>query len=231
MEIYGNRKMNFTKDMDYNELLNKKMLQFITNGESVDEIVSQVEQSLKGGCRWIQIRMKDFSDTDIESVLRKAVPLCRQHRAVCIMNDRVDMAKLHGMDGVHLGAEDMSVAEARDILGPDALIGVTANTIEQILELSQQSMSYFGIGPMRYTTTKKNLAPFIGLSGYHDIVDAMRQLEVTKPAVAIGGIRLTDVYDLLDAGLWGVAVSGAIADSGDIKGSTEKFMKIINGFE
>ena len=211
-------------------MIHSKTLQFITDGSNVLEIIGQVNQVLDGGCRWIQIRMKEFDDKDIEKVLEAVAPLCKEVGAVCIMNDRVDMAANFHLDGVHLGKEDMCVQEARQILGEDAIIGVTANTIEDIFELSQQPMNYFGIGPMRFTNTKKKLSPVIGLDGYHKIVSAMREIGITKPAVAVGGITLNDVYDLLDLGLWGVAVSGAIAHTSNPTLETEKFMEIINKF-
>ena len=185
---------------------------------------------LEGGCGWIQLRLKDFDDEDIERVIAAAKPLCRHHVATLIIDDRVDMAKKHSLDGVHLGIDDMSIDEARSILGNDAIIGATANTVEEIVELSQHPMSYFGVGPMRYTDTKKNLRRLIGLEGYNDIVAGMRATGVDKPAVAIGGIELSDVNNLLATGLWGVAVSGAIIKSGDMKKATADFMKIINEF-
>lgn len=218
-------------EKDYNQLLGKKMLQFITDGKTTEEIINQVKAVLKGGCRWIQIRMKEFGDQDIRAAVSAIAPMCAAEGAVCIMNDRVDIAKEYGLDGVHLGFDDMSIEEARNILGENALIGVTANTIEQIIVLSQQPMSYFGIGPMRFTTTKKNLSPEIGLMGYHNIVAGMHETGVTKPAVAVGGITEADVYDLLDAGLWGVAVSGAIAHAADVEAATRRFMQIINEFK
>lgn len=211
-------------------MIQGKILQFITDGSSESELTGQVKQALDGGCRWIQIRMKDFEDKSIENVITSVKPLCKEAGAICIMNDRVDMAARFNLDGVHLGKEDMRVGEARDILGGKAIIGVTANTIEDILELSRQPMNYFGIGPMRYTTTKKRLSPTIGLEGYRSMVSAMKETGITKPAVAVGGITPDDVYDLLDIGLWGVAVSGAIAKSPDPTATTRKFMEIIDKF-
>lgn len=207
-----------------------KVLQFITNGSTVVQIVEQVKAVLEGGCKWIQIRMKNSTDDDIKKVLDQVKPMCNHHGAKLIMNDRVDIAKIFNLDGVHVGFEDMSVEEARNILGENAIIGVTANTIEEIFELSEKPMNYFGIGPMRFTETKRNLRPLIGLEGYHKIMCAMRETGITKPAVAVGGINISDVYDLLDAGLWGVAVSGAIANSSQIKDTTSQFMSIINKF-
>lgn len=213
-----------------NNLIDTKILQFITHGATVEQTVRQVEEVVAGGCRWVQLRMKKFSDHDIERVIERAKPICRAAGAICIIDDRVDMAAKHGLDGVHLGPDDMPVNEARNILGENAIIGVTANTIEQIIELAQQPMSYFGLGPMRFTDTKEHLSPLIGLAGYHNLVEAMRETGVTKPAVAVGGITLNDVYDLLDTGLWGVAVSGAIAKSTDMQAATRQFIQITDNF-
>lgn len=208
----------------------KKVLQFITDGNSAEEIISQVKEVIAGGCFWVQLRMKEFPDNDIEKVIEAVKPLADEKGVTLIMNDRVDMASRYSLDGVHLGDDDMSVAEARNILGDKALIGVTANTFEDILLKSQESVDYFGIGPYRYTTTKKNLKSVIGLQGYDYIVNAMKETGIDKPAVAIGGIMLEDVNDLMELGLWGVAVSGAITKASDRKEATEKFMKVIEKF-
>ena len=208
----------------------KKVLQFITDGDSAKEIISQIKEVIAGGCFWVQLRMKEFPDNDIEKVIEAVKPLADEKGVTLIMNDRVDMASRYSLDGVHLGDDDMSVAEARNILGDKALIGVTANTFEDILLKSQESVDYFGIGPYRYTTTKKNLKSVIGLQGYDYIVNAMKETGIDKPAVAIGGIMLEDVNDLMELGLWGVAVSGAITKASDRKEATEKFMKVIEKF-
>ena len=204
-----------------------KILQFITHGATAEATVAQVAAVLAGGCRWIQLRMKHFADYDIERVIERVKPLCGEYGAVCIMNDRVDLVAKYHLNGVHIGPEDMPVAEARQILGDDAIIGVTANTFDQILELSQQPVSYFGLGPMRFTTTKERLRPVIGLDGYHTLMQSMVQTGIDKPAVAVGGITLSDVHNLLATGLWGVAVSGAIAGAPDMTAATKQFMKQI----
>lgn len=208
----------------------RKILQFITDGTTSTEIISQIKDAVSGGCRWVQIRMKHFSDKEIENVVESVLQFCRENGVCCIMNDRVDIAAKYQLDGVHLGREDMCVAEARQILGDKAIIGMTANTIEDILLLSQQPINYFGIGPMRFTVTKKNLSPSIGLSGYKEIISFMNDTGICTPAVAIGGITCDDVHELLDIGLWGVAVSSAIAHAGNPKIATSRFLLEINKF-
>ena len=109
----------------------------------------------------------------------------------------------------------MPVGAARKILGEDVIIGGTANTIEDIREHQRQGADYIGLGPYRYTTTKKNLSPILGLGGYRRIMRELRQEQLSIPVVAIGGIEMKDVGQLFDAGLHGVAFSGMLVHAGD----------------
>ena len=120
-----------------------------------------------------------------------------------------------GVQGVHLGQLDMAVGEARRLLGADKIIGGTANTMAQLREHYRQGADYIGLGPYRYTTTKKNLSPVLGLEGYRAIMAGLRAEGVDIPVVAIGGIGAADVAALLATGLHGVAFSGMLVHAGD----------------
>ena len=137
----------------------EKILQFITDGSTPKEVISQIKSVIAGGCKWVQIRMKEATDGEIEEVILAVKPLCAEKQVVLIIDDRVDLASIYGLDGVHLGDDDMSAEEARNILGEKAIIGVTANTFSDILLKSQLPIDYFGIGPYKPTSTKKNLKP------------------------------------------------------------------------
>jgi thiamine-phosphate pyrophosphorylase len=187
------------------------MLQFITDGATVEEIVRQSELAIKGGCRWIQVRMKNADDESVRRVVEAIRPLTLQTKTTLILDDRVELARQLGVDGVHLGKEDMVPAEARKILGDKAIIGSTANTIDDVVRLAEQPINYFGIGPFRFTSTKKRLAPTLGLKGYKAIMSEMRSRGIGLPVVAIGGITVSDVSQILATGVNGVAISGAIA--------------------
>jgi thiamine-phosphate pyrophosphorylase len=117
--------------------------------------------------------------------------------------------------GVHLGKQDMSVRVARRRLGDGFIIGGTANTLEDIREHFRQGADYIGLGPYRYTTTKKNLSPVLGLEGYLSIMSRLRKEGIPIPVVAIGGIRMEDAAPLLEAGLQGIAFSGLLVHAGD----------------
>lgn len=207
------------------------MLQYITSTNSPVSVVDQVKGVLEGGCRWIQIRMKDASDEEIEKVVNEVKPLCIEKEAFLILNDRVELAKKLDVGGVHLGKTDMFPSKARMMLGPAAVIGVTANTIEDVEAVKAMDIDYYGIGPYRFTETKKNLAPVLGLEGIREISKEMREREIEIAHVAVGGIGLEDVVSLMEAGVNGIAVSGAIANSSDIVETTREFLRLLKPFE
>lgn len=207
------------------------MLQYITNTDCGVSVPEQVRGVLAGGCRWIQVRMKDATDEEIEQVVTEIKPLCLEVEAFLILNDRVELAKKLDVGGVHLGRMDMLPAQARNILGPAATIGVTANTIDDIIAVRSLDVDYIGIGPYRETTTKKNLAPMLGLEGIKRVSEEMEQNGIEFAHVAVGGIRLEDVAPLMETGISGLAVSGAIAKATNIKLATEQFLAALAPYQ
>ncbi len=206
------------------------MLQFITNTESRTPVAEQVKGFIAGGGRWVQIRMKEASDEDITAVVNEIKPLCLETETFLLLNDRVELAKTLDVGGVHLGKTDMLPSKARLILGPAAVIGVTANTIDDIKAVRSLDIDYIGMGPYAMTTTKKNLAPILGLEGVRTLCKDMEQLEIDIAHVAVGGIKLEDVVPLMEAGANGVAVSGAIANAEDIARETSRFLEALKPF-
>lgn len=186
------------------------MVQFITHYTERYSYLNSVRIALEGGCRWIQLRMKEASIKEILPITQKAMNLCRKYDATFIIDDCVELAKQIGADGVHLGKNDMPIAEARKILGKDFIIGGTANTFEDVQMLHQAGADYIGCGPFRFTTTKKNLSPIIGLEGYQQIISQMKENNISLPLIAIGGITKEDLPSLMQTGISGVALSGSI---------------------
>lgn len=200
------------------------MLQFITNTESKNDVVTQVKEVIAGGGRWIQVRMKDASDDEIRKVIEEIKPLCIEKEAFLILNDRVELAKELNVGGVHIGKTDMLPSKARVFLGAGAVIGVTANTFQDVEAVRYLDVDYIGIGPFRQTNTKKNLAPILGVEGIAEITLAMRNNEIVIPTVAVGGITLDDVDILMESGVNGIAVSGDIANADDIAARTAQYI-------
>jgi thiamine-phosphate pyrophosphorylase len=190
--------------------------------------LQQVESACQAGIRWIQLRMKQASDEEVREIALAAKGICAAFDCTLIINDRVAVAAAVDADGVHLGKEDMTVSEARRLLGKDKIIGGTANVAEDIEEHYRQGADYIGLGPYRYTTTKKKLSPILGLEGYRQIMNRLRQEQIHIPIIAIGGIGVEDVAPLLDAGLAGVAFSGVLVHAEDPKGLVEALTKAAN---
>ena len=204
------------------------MIQFITNYHDNISLTEQTEYVLEAGCRWVQLRLKGADDAEIYMVGKALRALCDQYEATLILDDAVRMVPVIGADGVHLGRQDMPVDEARKLLGPDKIIGGTANTFEDVERLARQGANYIGCGPFRFTTTKKNLSPLLGLEGYAAILEQMRQQQIDLPLIAIGGITVEDVPDLVDLGVSGIAISGAILEAKKPDVMMRKFIRVEN---
>ena len=186
------------------------MVQFITHYTEQYSYLDSVRIALEGGCRWIQLRMKDASTEEILPIAQKALGMCREYHATFIIDDHVELAKQIKADGIHLGKLDLPIAEARRILGKDFIFGGTAYTFEDVLAHHQAGADYIGCGPFRFTTTKKNLSPVLGLEGYRRIVLQMNEAGIRLPIVAIGGITKEDIPSLMKTGITGIALSGSI---------------------
>lgn len=206
------------------------MLQFITHHTDRYDEIQGTEAVLRGGCRWVQLRMKDASPEEFLRVGREVGCLCRQYGATFLLDDRVDAVKELGADGVHLGKNDMPVAEARKLLGPDKLIGATANTFEDIARAAADGADYIGLGPFRFTQTKRNLSPILGLEGYRTILARCREAGINRPVVAIGGITASDIADLMATGISGVALSGTLLGAEQPAEETRKIMELLTPY-
>lgn len=201
-------------------------VQFITHYTETISYLDSARIALEGGCRWIQLRMKDASDGEVETVAREVQSLCRDFGAFFVLDDRVELVKHLHADGVHLGKLDMPVEEARTYLGPEFIIGGTANTFDDVQRLHRAGADYIGCGPFRYTTTKKNLAPILGLEGYRAILSQMEEQAINLPIVGIGGIGADDIAELKTTGLNGIALSGSILRAQDPVGEMKRIIEL-----
>lgn len=203
------------------------MFQYISHFTPEISCAEGIRMALEGGCRWIQLRMKDATAEEVLECARQVQPLCRRYGATFILDDHVELVEMAGADGVHLGKNDMPVDEARKILGTDRIIGGTANTLEDVVRLHGQGADYIGCGPFRFTTTKKKLAPVLGLEGYRAIVAGMKKTGIRTPMVAIGGITVNDIPSIMETGVDGIALSGAILNAPDPVEMTRRIINIL----
>ena len=203
------------------------MIQFISHYTDQYSYLDSIRLALEGGCRWVQLRMKDASIQDILRIGKEVRRLCDSYQATFILDDHVELVREIGADGVHLGKKDMPVAEARKTLGNDCIIGGTANTFDDVKRHYEASANYIGCGPFRFTTTKQGLAPVLGLEGYRSIIAQMSAEGIDLPMVAIGGITAEDIPAIMQTGVSGIALSGAVLRAADPVAEMKRLTEIV----
>jgi thiamine-phosphate pyrophosphorylase len=181
----------------------------------------QAARLCAAGARWVQLRMKGAGRAAWLAEARAAVSTCRAHGAVLIVNDSVEVALESGADGVHLGSLDTGWEEARGRLGPAGILGGTINhAADAARAVRLGCLDYAGVGPLRFTGTKRNLAPVLGLSGVRALVASLGGL----PAWVIGGVEAADMADILGTGAAGAAVCSALFRGGRIEDNLRAFL-------
>jgi thiamine-phosphate pyrophosphorylase len=167
-------------------------------------VLASVDATLAGGAPLVQLRTKVGRDRVRLDLARKVVARCHEAGAWCVVNDRADIAVAAGADGVHLGADDLSVAAVRAIVGADLVVGASCRDPADARRAEAEGADYLGVGPAYLTATKTGLPNPLGPAGVGRVAAA-----VDLPVVAIGGVTCGRIPELLDAGAYGVAVAGA----------------------
>lgn len=183
------------------------------NGET---LYSQVEKCLKGGATFIQLREKNLDESHFLEEAKELKELCKRYHVPFVINDNVDIALSMDADGVHVGQSDMEAGNVREKLGPNKIIGVSAQTVEQAILAEKRGADYLGVGAVFPTTSKDDAAEVS-----HETVKAICEA-VNIPVIAIGGISKENVSELSHLGLCGIAVISAIFAQPDIEAATRK---------
>ncbi|MCB0335479.1 MAG: thiamine phosphate synthase [Bdellovibrionales bacterium] len=199
--------------------------QFITNHDF--SILEQVQAVADAGGTWVQLRIKDRNRAEAE--LPKLVDVAKRLGLCTIINDYVDLAYHLEADGIHLGKSDTRVSDARRFLGKDKIIGVTINSPIDLTEVLYESINYIGLGPYRYTSTKRNLDPLLGIAGVKNVCGYAQKLCPHMPIVVVGGIQKEDVAEIQQAGAYGVAVSSAVTRAGSPVSEIQEFIASLYG--
>jgi len=202
-------------------------LQFISNQTKDVTHLDSIKIALDAGCRWIQLRVKDQPFAGVLKTAAEAKNLCNTYGAKLIINDYPLIAKEIDAYGLHLGLNDMPITSSRKIVGKEMIIGGTANTLENILDHIKQGADYVGLGPFRFTSTKQNLSPILGLDGYKNLTESLKNLKHSIPLIAIGGIMQDDIPEILETGIYGVAISGSIISAANPKNVVYKINKVL----
>lgn len=200
---------------------------YISQGKTPDEHFQNIKKMVDAGVDWVQLRIKEGEKKDILEVALKAQKYCKENQVIFIINDSPEIADAIDADGVHLGKEDESPEMARKLLGNEKIIGGTANTWEDCQKLIAQKVDYIGLGPFRFTTTKKKLSPILGLEGYREILEKIKQNNIKIPVVAIGGITLEDVAEIKKTGVCGIALSGFLHQQTDLKSTIKQLQSLL----
>jgi len=202
-------------------------LQFISNQTKDVTHLESIQTALDAGCRWIQLRVKNQSFENVLNLAEISKNLCDGYQAELIINDFPLIAKEIDACGLHLGLDDMPIETARKIVGEKMIIGGTANTLEHVVKRIKEGADYIGLGPFRFTSTKQNLSPIVGLSGYRNIITSLKELDLSIPIIAIGGITQEDIAAISETGMYGVAISGSIINSENPRNVVYKIKKIL----
>jgi len=199
-------------------------LQYITTSATL------AEQACKGGVDWIQLRLKNISYDDYRATALEVQAICKKYNATFIINDNVKLALDLNADGVHVGKEDPLLPDdVEEMLKRNYIIGCTANSIEDFIHLSGKPVNYIGLGPFRFTNTKQNLSPVLGIEGYQRIFSEIKERAMkVPPVIGIGGITEKDVTALLATGLHGIAVSGSITHAVNVTETAKEFNELVN---
>lgn len=200
-------------------------LHYISQGKTVEEHLTNINNACTSGIELVQLRLKKFKEASILEAAEKAREITGRFQTRLIINDYYKIAKIVKADGVHLGQSDTCPSIARKHLYSWQLVGGTANTLEDCKTLLSKNVDYIGMGPYRFTLTKENLSPVLGLDGYTNI---LKNLDTETSIIAVGGITLDDASEIMKTGVHGIAVSGAITTDFNRIG---KFKELIAGDE
>tara|TARA_R110002051_G_scaffold104065_1_gene176530 strand:- start:1772 stop:2425 length:654 start_codon:yes stop_codon:yes gene_type:complete len=200
-------------------------LHYISQGSSPKEHLENIQKACSSGAELVQLRLKNQPEKVVLETAQQAREITSKFQALLIINDHYKIAAAVKADGVHLGKLDSCPTTARKELASWQLIGGTANTLEDCKNLIHKKVDYIGLGPFRFTKTKENLSPVLGINGYLTI---LKELKTAIPVIAIGGIIIDDVSELMKTGIHGIAISGEITRNFN---SIPDFKKRINDGE
>lgn len=188
--------------------------QFHTNRNYLEVM----EEAIVGGADIIQLREKNKTKNELLQMAKDLRELTAKYNVLFIVNDHVDIALAVDADGIHLGQDDLPLEEARKMMGPDKIIGISTHALEEALEAEKNGADYIGVGPIYETKSKVDVVDPVGLQYIREVV-----AHTSIPFVAIGGIKLHNIDDVLAAGAKRICIISAIVGVEDVKGTAQSF--------
>lgn len=209
--------------LDNSALKESLLLYAVTDRSWTGEksLFEQVEETLKGGTTFLQLREKNLSDEEFKSEAEEIKKICAEYKVPFVINDNVELAKEIDADGVHVGQDDMNASNVRQIIGNDKILGVSVQTVEQAILAEKQGADYLGVGAVFSTSTKSD-AIEVPYEMLQKICSAVK-----IPVVAIGGINKSNVNQLAKSGICGIAVISAIFAEKNILEATKELKNIV----
>jgi thiamine-phosphate pyrophosphorylase len=192
-------------------------LQFITHDIEQHSHIEQARIACEAGAKWIQYRCFTKSDDELLKDINVIAELCDDWGATLIVTDHIHLNGKADIQGFHIEDMDADFRQLREELGEAITIGGSSNTLEGLLRIAEEGADYAGFGPFKVTTTKPNNAPLLGLEGYKDAIAILQQQQIELPVLAVGGVTLNDIDDLLKTGVFGIAASSAINQAEDMR--------------
>ena len=185
-------------------------LQFITHDIEQHTHIEQAQIACEAGAKWIQYRCLTKTDDELLEDINVIAEICDDWGATLIVTDHIHLNGKADIQGFHIEDMDADFKQLREELGEAITIGGSSNTVEGLLRIAAEGADYAGFGPFKVTTTKPNNAPLLGIEGYTKAMNVLKQQNIDLPVLAVGGITLDDIDDLLKTGVFGIAASSAI---------------------
>ncbi|WP_368504740.1 thiamine phosphate synthase [Alkalihalophilus sp. As8PL] len=187
------------------------------------DLIEVMEEAILGGVDIIQLRDKKSKKIDVLKKAQALRELTKKHGVTFIVNDHIDVALAVDADGIHVGQDDLPLKEARKVMGPDKIIGISTHKIEEAREAERGGADYIGVGPIFETKSKEDVVDPVTTAYIQQVAE-----EITIPFVAIGGIKLHNVDQVLAAGAKRVCMISEIVGADDVRGTCETFVKILS---
>ena len=185
-------------------------LQFITHDIEQHTHIEQAQIACEAGAKWIQYRCLTKTDDELLEDINVIAEICDDWGATLIVTDHIHLNGKADIQGFHIENMDADFKQLREELGEAITIGGSSNTVEGLLRIAAEGADYAGFGPFKVTTTKPNNAPLLGIEGYTKAMNVLKQQNIDLPVLAVGGVTLDDIDDLLKTEVFGIAASSAI---------------------
>lgn len=185
-------------------------LQYITHDFPHLSHVAQVQMACEAGAKWIQYRCLSKTDEELLTEINLIAEICDDWGTTLVVTDHIHLNGKADIQGFHIEDMEADFTILRKLVGDDITLGGSANTLENIIRLANEGADYAGFGPFAHTETKPNDLQVLGVEGYSVILKKLKALSVEIPILAVGGVKIADVESLMQIGIHGIAVSGAI---------------------